>query len=110
MQAEPQSHPTNGVTPPSVDTQIDGLIVPAIGVVMNGILASFVQHFPFDRLVKRVCFQIGMACAAGMSGGTLPATLKLRAECKDAFDKGMASVPVMKTTQMPQQGVQPPQG
>ena len=71
-----------------------------IGVVMNGMLNTLVGAFPFDRLMVGISRMCGRAIGAGMRGD-LSGVLKLRTQCREAFDRAMTQQPVVPPPQGP---------
>jgi hypothetical protein len=67
---------------------------PVVQTLFNGIMLSSAQWCPADKMIATLCHSIGVAIGNATSAGGLPAALKIRHVCQEAFLAGVRSVKV----------------
>lgn len=89
----PESREVSAAKMPTPEQQVDATIALTVGVFVNGMLQSLGGFFRFDHLAIGMCRVFAGAIGVGMRGN-LAQVLKLRAQCKEAFDKGLTGAPI----------------
>lgn len=85
----------------AADQQLDALLTPIVAVVMNGSFTTL-QGVPPDRIMVSLARILGRSIGASCRGD-LAGVLKLRGECKTAFNEALSAAPLAPAPGLPPQ-------
>lgn len=84
----------------TLEQLLDGQLATPTQFLVNGTIASL-QNLPLEHVLIHLCRRMGMSVAATLGQADLASALKMRKAFREAFAKGMESVPVTPAAVMP---------
>jgi len=93
----------NGAAPraPTLTDQLDTMLFPMFNCLTRGASASL-ANIPPQVMLMAICRQMGRIVGMSFGMGDLGPILKMRAECKKAFDDGVNSIKPQPMPAQPQ--------